>query len=112
MNAKKFMLELGLERECSGICSGTGWAVGSSDESVTSFSPVDQQPLGTIQLANRNDYESVLQTAEKAWLHWRKIPAPERGLVIADIGKELRQYKNPLGELVSYEMGKSARGTR
>jgi aldehyde dehydrogenase (NAD+) len=34
------------------------------------------------------------------------IPAPKRGEVVRQIGLELRKYKEPLGKLVSYEMGK------
>jgi acyl-CoA reductase-like NAD-dependent aldehyde dehydrogenase len=35
------------------------------------------------------------------------MPAPKRGEIVRQIGDELRKYKEPLGELVSYEMGKS-----
>jgi aldehyde dehydrogenase (NAD+) len=34
------------------------------------------------------------------------VPAPKRGEVVRQIGDRLREYKEPLGKLVSYEMGK------
>ena len=34
------------------------------------------------------------------------VPAPKRGEIVRQIGNELRKYKEPLGKLVSYEMGK------
>src|SRR6185369_11455290 len=35
------------------------------------------------------------------------IPAPKRGEIVRQMGNELRNYKEPLGQLFSYEMGKS-----
>jgi aldehyde dehydrogenase (NAD+) len=35
------------------------------------------------------------------------MPAPKRGEIVRQIGDELRKSKEPLGKLVSYEMGKS-----
>ena len=35
------------------------------------------------------------------------MPAPQRGEIVRQFGDKLRELKKPLGELVSYEMGKS-----
>jgi aldehyde dehydrogenase (NAD+) len=35
------------------------------------------------------------------------VPAPKRGEIVRQIGLQLRKYKDALGALVSYEMGKS-----
>ena len=40
-------------------------------------------------------------------MNWRKTPAPRRGELVRQIGDALRKYKSSLGQLVSYEMGKS-----
>ncbi len=50
--------------------------------------------------------KSVLSTAHAAFKTWREMPAPRRGQVVRDLGDALRLYKEPLGELVSLEMGK------
>src|SRR5439155_17689997 len=71
------------------------------------FSPVDGALIGKIKTASRSDYEKIISTAEKAFIEWRKIPAPKRGEIVQQIGDELRKFKEPLGMLVSYEMGKS-----
>ncbi len=47
-----------------------------------------------------------MELALRAFTEWRKVPAPRRGEVVRQIGLELRKYKEPLGRLVSYEMGK------
>jgi aldehyde dehydrogenase (NAD+) len=44
---------------------------------------------------------------EEAFIFWRMVPAPKRGEIVRQIGMKLREYKEPLGKLVSYEMGKS-----
>jgi aldehyde dehydrogenase (NAD+) len=63
--------------------------------------------IGKIKTASRDDYEMIIAQASKAFLEWRKIPAPKRGEVVRQIGDELRRNKESLGMLVSYEMGKS-----
>jgi aldehyde dehydrogenase (NAD+) len=35
------------------------------------------------------------------------MPSPHRGEIVRQLGNKLRDYKEPLGKLVSYEMGKS-----
>ena len=41
-----------------------------------------------------------------AYKEWRKIPAPLRGQLVREMAGALRDYKDPLGSLVSLEMGK------
>ena len=47
-----------------------------------------------------------LSKAGEAFKEWRMIPAPRRGEIVRQIGMELRKFKEPLGKLVSWEMGK------
>jgi aldehyde dehydrogenase (NAD+) len=72
-----------------------------------SYSPADGNLIGKVKTASRADYEKIIYTAQNAFLEWRKIPAPKRGEIVRQIGDELRKNKEPLGMLVSYEMGKS-----
>ncbi len=74
---------------------------------VDSFSPVDGSLIGSVRTASRDDYEHVVECAVTAFREWRNWPAPRRGEVVRQIGEELRRMKEPLGMLVSYEMGKS-----
>jgi aldehyde dehydrogenase (NAD+) len=74
---------------------------------IDSFSPVDGKLIASVNAATPEDYETVIKTAEAAFKEWRMVPAPKRGEVVRQIGDELRKYKNELGMLVSYEMGKS-----
>ena len=49
----------------------------------------------------------MIETAQKAFLAWRTVPAPKRGEMVRQFGEALRANKEALGTLVSYEMGKS-----
>ncbi len=93
-------------KENSGASTGTK-TLKTQGTKVDSFSPVDGELIATVNAATPEDYETVIKTAEAAFKEWRMVPAPKRGEVVRQIGDELRKYKNELGMLVSYEMGKS-----
>jgi aldehyde dehydrogenase (NAD+) len=90
----------------SGVSTGKKWLEGKGIR-MESFSPVDGKLIGAVTGADRDEYEQVIKTAEKAFKEWRTWTAPARGEVIRQIGVALRKYKEPLGKLVSWEMGKS-----
>ncbi|SDZ80752.1 L-piperidine-6-carboxylate dehydrogenase [Psychroflexus halocasei] len=101
----KALKDLGLEQENKGTSTGTeSFANG---EMIESFSPVDGASIGKVQATTQEDYEKVITTAHKGFLEWRTWPAPARGEVVRQFNDELRRLKEPLGKLVSYEMGKS-----
>ena len=97
---------LRLEPDNNGVSSGSKW-IKSTGEKIESVSPVDGQLIGSVTAADKKSYEKIIQTAEDAFRKWRMIPAPQRGEIVRQIGDALRHYKEPLGKLVSYEMGKS-----
>jgi len=72
-----------------------------------SFSPVDGQEIGSVTSTTAEEYDQVIKTAQNAFQEWRNWPAPQRGEVVRQFGEKLRAYKEDLGKLVSYEMGKS-----
>ncbi len=82
-------------------------SISTKGEKIDSFSPVDGQLIGSVNSATPEDYEHITKTAQEAFKVWRLMPAPKRGEIVRQIGDELRKYKEPLGKLVSYEMGKS-----
>lgn len=58
-------------------------------------------------MATPAEYHQVIEKAQAAFVEWRKIPAPKRGEIVRQLAERIRFYKEPLGKLVSYEMGKS-----
>jgi aldehyde dehydrogenase (NAD+) len=97
---------LGLKEQNFGASTGTEhW--NTSGPKVDSYSPADGQFIGSVNQATAEDYEKVMSKAAEAFKVWRTIPAPKRGEIVRQMGDQLREYKEPLGKLVSYEMGKS-----
>ncbi|MFQ5576973.1 MAG: aldehyde dehydrogenase family protein [Anaerolineae bacterium] len=90
-----------------GACTGPdGWIEDPDGAELVSVNPTTGQPIASIIQATPKTYNAVVQKATAAFNDWRTVPAPQRGQVIRDLGDALRQYKEPLGELVSLEMGK------
>ena len=79
----------------------------SNGEIIESYSPVDGQLIGKVKTTTAADYEKVMQSATAAFKSFRAMPAPQRGEIVRQFGNKLRELKEPLGKLVSYEMGKS-----
>ncbi len=80
---------------------------GTAEPTLKSFSPIDNCLLASVPVASSSDYENVISDLQKTFLTWRSHPAPKRGLIMREIGEELRRTKNDLAELVSLEVGKS-----
>ena len=74
---------------------------------ISSVSPVDGNIIGCVTETTPEEYKIVMSSAASAFKEWRIKPAPLRGEIVRQYGEKLRKYKQPLGELVSYEMGKS-----
>jgi aldehyde dehydrogenase (NAD+) len=103
---QKILKLLQIHKLNAGTSTGNKW-FDSKSESLQSISPVDGKLIATVKSTSKNDFEKVMQQAQKAFVEWRQVPAPKRGEVVRQIGEELRKNKQALGELVSYEMGKS-----
>jgi aldehyde dehydrogenase (NAD+) len=97
--------ELGILEVNPGLCTGSEWKDGKG-EKLVSYSPVNGQKIAEVSQVILEEYEQTIQQAKQAFISWRKVPAPKRGEVVRQIGLELRKFKEPLGKLVSYEMGK------
>ncbi|RYY40798.1 MAG: aldehyde dehydrogenase family protein [Chitinophagaceae bacterium] len=97
---------LGIKATNPGAGTGTQW-LGSKGKELSSHSPVDGKEIARVTLADEAAYEQVIAKAQEAFVEWRTWPAPKRGEIVRQLGEALRKYKEPLGKLVSYEMGKS-----
>ncbi|RYZ29714.1 MAG: aldehyde dehydrogenase family protein [Chitinophagaceae bacterium] len=98
--------QLGIEATNGGVSTGKNW-IASKGKTITSFSPVDGKKIADVTAGDNEAYEKVVTTASKAFLEWRMWPSPKRGEIVRQFAEALRKYKEPLGKLVSYEMGKS-----
>jgi aldehyde dehydrogenase (NAD+) len=101
-----FLRTLHIKAANIGTSTGSDW-ISSKGELIDSFSPVDGKKIASVTAADKDSYEAVIKKAEEAFKVWRLVPAPRRGEIVRQVGEALRQNKEPLGKLVSYEMGKS-----
>ena len=102
----EFLQQLQLEKKNEGSSTGTVWH-NSKGAIIASSSPVDNKEIGTVISTDKETYEKIIKTAQVAFLEWRNWPAPKRGEIVRQMGDALRKEKQALGQLVSYEMGKS-----
>lgn len=102
----KVLKRLGVQANNSGVSTGLQCIEGSGDI-LESFSPVDGRKIAGVSSADGEDYELVIKKAQDAFGKWKLIPSPARGEIVRQMGEQFRLYKQDLGTLVSYEMGKS-----
>ncbi|MDX5437791.1 MAG: aldehyde dehydrogenase family protein [Pontibacter sp.] len=97
---------LGIKEHNPAYSTGLAWGGQENKQTRSIHSPADGNLIAQVSMANADDYNRVIETAGEAFKVWRKMPAPKRGEIVRQIGDKLREYKEPLGKLVSYEMGK------
>ena len=105
MNIKAALKALDVEPHNSGTSTGSKWM--SAGKNINSFSPVDGAKIGSVSATTPLEFDEVMVASTSAFKTWRLMPAPQRGEIVRQFGERLRFLKKPLGQLVSYEMGKS-----
>lgn len=103
----EFLKKLGIQKTNYGSSTGTKWNETKDQGELKIYSPATGEFIASVYQASDSDYEKTIKTAEEAFKYWRTVPAPKRGEIVRQIGLKLRQYKQDLGTLVSFEMGKS-----
>jgi aldehyde dehydrogenase (NAD+) len=103
--AQSILATLNLSDVNYGACGNT-WINDRDGAELVSFNPTNNAPIAKVIQATPGAYDLVARNAQNAFLEWRLRPAPKRGDLIRDLGNELRACKEPLGDLVSLEMGK------
>ncbi|MFT5834614.1 MAG: aldehyde dehydrogenase (NAD+) [Cognaticolwellia sp.] len=103
----EFLKQLGLKAFNIGTSTGSNWLGDNNNEIIESYSPVDGKLIGKATVTTKDEYEAVMTSAKSAYKVWAKTPAPLRGDIVRQYGDVLRENKEALGHLVSYEMGKS-----
>lgn len=107
MRIKSIFDRLGLKTSNPGGCSCiNSWISDPKGKDLVSYDPTSGQPLASTRQVTEETYERILENAQGTFRSWRNVPAPKRGLLVRDLGNALREVQEPLGELVSLEMGK------
>lgn len=103
----EFLKKLGIKEKNFGSSTGTKWNETTDQNELKIYSPATGEFIASVYQASEKDLENVMQAASEAFKVWRTVPAPKRGEVVRQIGNKLREFKQELGTLVSFEMGKS-----
>ncbi|HEX2993711.1 MAG TPA: aldehyde dehydrogenase family protein [Anaerolineales bacterium] len=104
---KSLLEKLNIQPVNAGACTGPdGWLMDPKGKELVSYNPTTGEALAKVVQATEETYEKVASTAQQVFLKWREVPAPKRGEVVRDLGNALRELKEPLGDLVTVEMGK------
>jgi len=99
--------KLNLEEVNAGASTGPDqWIRDPAGKELISYNPTDNQPIASIIQATSGGYEQVASAASESFETWQDMPAPKRGLLVRDLAELIREYQEPLGDLVSLEMGK------
>ncbi|QPH37792.1 L-piperidine-6-carboxylate dehydrogenase [Pedobacter endophyticus] len=106
-NIQSILDQLGVKTNNAAFSTGSIWGGDSNARSLESSSPVDGHLIASTKVSTDEDYNNVVLKAHEAFLEWRTVPAPKRGEIVRQFGDALRENKEALGTLVSYEMGKS-----
>ncbi|WP_281614544.1 aldehyde dehydrogenase family protein [Flammeovirga sp. SubArs3] len=102
-----FLKELGIQERNPAFSTGRTFAtLDNSRETRKIFSPTDGQLIAEVEMSTQEDLEHIIKVSQEAFESWKVLPAPKRGEIVRQIGEALRKYKDPLGKLVTYEMGK------
>ncbi len=104
---KALLEKLHVKEVNPGACTGPdGWLEDPNGTELVSYNPTTGEPIASVVQATEATYEAVVRKATEAFQTWQTVPAPKRGLMIRDLADALREFKEPLGELVTLEMGK------
>ena len=102
-----FLKRLNIQPINAGAYSGHIWQSAITGSLTPSMNPATGEKIADIATCTVADYQKIMTLSTEAFLSWRDIPSPQRGEIIRQIGQALREHKDDLGSLVSFEMGKS-----
>ncbi len=98
-----FLATLGIEETNLGGFGGDWIGSGPELEVIT---PIDGSRIATVKQVTEDEYDRIVERAHRAFLNWRRVPAPRRGDLVRQLGNRLRERKQELAQLVTLEMGK------
>ena len=107
LNISEILNDLHINDNNGAFSTGSHWGSSKGDNIKTIYSPVERKKIASVKMASESDYNKVIEKASEAFKKWRTVPAPKRGEIVRQVGQALRDKKQELGALVSYEMGKS-----
>jgi succinate-semialdehyde dehydrogenase/glutarate-semialdehyde dehydrogenase len=86
---------------------GGEWVEGASGQTQDVVNPSSEQSIGRLCMADVSDLERALSSAEKGLFVWGKIPAWDRGTILKDAARLMRERSASIGRMMTLEHGKT-----
>ncbi len=106
MRKQDILRKFNIQRVNPGACADGEWLRDAREVYGSSVNPATGRVIADVALSGPDSYEKVVSAAYQAFLSWRLVPAPRRGLIVRAIVDEFERKKVSLGALVSLETGK------
>jgi acyl-CoA reductase-like NAD-dependent aldehyde dehydrogenase len=80
-----------------------------SGKTFPNVNPATGAIIGEAAEGEAADVDAAVKAARRAQKAWAKMPARERGMLVAECGRALNEHVEELGRLVALETGKALR---
>ena len=85
-----FLKQLGINSDNYGGSLGPGqWTQTEDAGKIDSFNPSNGELIGSVYQCSVDDYNSIVKGSIEAFDEWKKVPAPERGQLVRELGLSL-----------------------
>lgn len=71
------------------------------------YNPASGKVIGYVPISTEKELNEAVQTAEKAFETWSKVPVPKRARIMFKYRELLENHSDELAELITLENGKS-----
>ena len=86
-------------------CEGR-WEESSSGKTIPIYNPYNNELVGNIQACNRDEIDRVIQCARDNIECWKETPLNKRADILRKAAKLIREWAEPLGQILMKEIGK------
>jgi len=92
---------------------GGEWVASRAGETVPNLNPGDTRDLvGLVPCSTAEEARAAVEAAARAQKAWRKVPAPERGRVVARARAAMERRKEEIARALAREEGKTLKEAR
>ncbi len=102
---REILDRLRVPTEPAAVAVGNRWRAADGPK-LEVHSPIDGSRIASFPAALPGDVSEVVGAASETFRYWRMVPAPRRGELVRRIGQKLREHKQDLATVVSWEAGK------
>ncbi|MBL8342986.1 MAG: aldehyde dehydrogenase family protein, partial [Rubrivivax sp.] len=91
---------------CPELLIAGRWRAGRHAQRLTITDPSNGEPLGELGLADAQDLQEALAATQKAFEHWRQVPAHQRCERLERGVARMRQRSEEIALMLTLEQGK------